>query len=68
MSKEPVVADVNTTLNDLILMMLLENFTLVPIVNNGKYVGLVSRHMILDAYFSPHFYLLWYFVRTMIDT
>ncbi len=56
MTKEPVIADINTSINDLIQMMLLENFTIVPIVNNGKYVGLVSRHMILDAYLSPHYF------------
>ncbi len=57
MSKEPTVADINTSINDLIQMMLLENFTIVPIVKNNKYVGMVSRHMIMDAYMSPHYYL-----------
>ncbi len=57
MTTEPTVADSNTSINDLIQMMLLENFTIVPITNNNKYVGLVSRHMIMDAYLSPHFYL-----------
>ncbi len=57
MSKEPTVADINISINDLIQMMLLENFTIVPIVNNNRYVGVVSRHMIMDAYLSPQYYL-----------
>ena len=56
MSTEPTTAHVNTTADDLIQMMLLENFTILPIVNdNRNYVGLVSRHTIMDAYLSPYF-------------
>jgi CBS domain-containing protein len=58
MAKEPTVAEVNTSVSDLIQMMLLENFTIVPIVHNKKYAGIVSRNMIMDAYLSPEYYLL----------
>lgn len=55
MSAEVETADINSSTDDLIQMMLLNNFTVVPIMNNEKYVGIVSRHMIMDAYISPSF-------------
>ncbi len=57
MTKDPAVSEVNTSVSDLIQMMLRENFTLVPIVHNNKYAGIVSRRMIVDAYLSPEYYL-----------
>ncbi len=55
MAKDPTTADVNTPVNDLIQMMLLDNFTIIPIVNHGLYVGVLSRYSIMDAAISPHF-------------
>lgn len=51
------MADRDISINDLIQMMLLENFTIVQIVHNNKYARLLSRHMIMDAYLLPHYYL-----------
>jgi len=55
MTANPTTADINTSTDDLIQMMLLNNFTLIPIVSDGKYAGLVSRHSIMDALVSPDF-------------
>lgn len=55
MTRNPTIADVNTTTNDLIQMMLLNNFTIVPIVNNGKLAGVVSRFSIMDSLVAPDY-------------
>ncbi len=58
MTKEPVTADLETSRDDLIQMMLLNNLTMIPIVSNEKYIGTVSRQVALDAFLSPDYYLL----------
>lgn len=55
MTRNPTIADVNTTTDDLIQMMLLNNFTIVPIVNNGKLAGVVSRFSIMDSLVAPDY-------------
>ena len=55
MTTDPTTADIETPGEDLIQMMLLNNFTLIPIVNKNKYVGMVSRHSIMDACVSPDY-------------
>lgn len=55
MTANPVTADINTSTDDLIQMMLLNNFTLIPILSDGKYAGIVSRHSIMDALVSPDY-------------
>jgi CBS domain-containing protein len=55
MTPNPDTADINTSTNDLIQVMLLNNYTLLPIVNNGKYAGVVSRFLIMDALVSPDY-------------
>jgi len=55
MTTDPITADIATSANDLIQMMLLNNFTLIPIVANNKYVGVVSRHIIMDTMLSPFY-------------
>lgn len=55
MNMEPITADITTSANDLIQMMLLNNFTLIPIVSNNRYAGVVSRHIIMDAMLSPFY-------------
>ena len=52
---DPTTADVNTSSDDLIQMLLLNNFSVIPIVNNKQYVGVVSRHTIMDAHLSPDY-------------
>ena len=54
MVKPPLVADAHTTPEELISMQLANRCcAVVPIINNGKYVGLVSRHMLMDVFTSP---------------
>lgn len=55
MTTEPTTADIDTSSEDLIQMMLMNNFTFIPIVNKNKYVGMVSRHSIMDACVSPDY-------------
>ncbi len=55
MSTEPMTADIDVSTNDLIQLLLLNNYTIIPIVKNGKFIGTVSRNTIMDAYLSPHF-------------
>jgi len=55
MTAKPATADIESTSEDLIQMMLLNNFTFIPIVNKNKYAGMVSRQMIMDACVSPDY-------------
>jgi CBS domain-containing protein len=55
MTVHPVTADINTGCHDLIQMMLLNNYTIIPIVSNAKCVGVVSRLSVLDANLSPRY-------------
>ncbi len=55
MTKHPATAEVNTSTDDLIQTMLLNNYTMIPILNNGKYAGVVSRFSIMDALVSPDY-------------
>lgn len=55
MNTEPTTASVDTSGDELIQMMLLNNFTIIPIVNNNQYVGVVSRHTIMETHISPYF-------------
>lgn len=56
MIKAPLTADVTTPPNDLIKMLLVNNCcAVIPIVHNNKYVGLISRHTLMDIYTSPHY-------------
>ncbi len=53
MTREPITADIDTMANELIKMMLVNNFTIIPIVRDNKFVGVVSRLSIMDTYVSP---------------
>ncbi len=56
MVKPPLVADANTTPEELIGMQLANRCcAVIPIVRSGKYAGLVSRHMLMDVFTSPHY-------------
>jgi CBS domain-containing protein len=56
MSKEPRVAGVEASTDELIEMMLENNLTVVPIVKNGKLVGVVSRSEIMSSFVEPGCY------------
>jgi predicted transcriptional regulator len=56
MVKPPLVADASTTPEELVSMQLANRCcAVIPITNNGKYVGLVSRHLLMDIFTSPHY-------------
>jgi predicted transcriptional regulator len=56
MVKPPLVADANTTPEELIRMQLANRCcAVIPIIRSEKYVGLVSRHMLMDVFTSPHY-------------
>ena len=56
MVKTPLITDINTPLDDLVGMLLANNCcSVVALVNNNKYAGLVSRGMLMDIFTSPHY-------------
>lgn len=56
MVRPPLVADAKTTPEELISMQLANRCcAVIPIISNGKYVGLVSRHLLMDIFTSPHY-------------
>jgi CBS domain-containing protein len=56
MTPQPITADANTSCHELIQIMLVNNYTVLPIVKNGKCVGVVSRLSVMDANLSPRYY------------
>ena len=53
MSKEPKTAAIETSAEELIEMMLENNFTMIPIIKDKKLVGIVDRATLMDAYIEP---------------
>lgn len=56
MSKKLITAGLDTPQEELINIMLENNFTIVPIVKDNRLVGIVSRLDIIDAYVDPDCY------------
>ncbi len=55
MTADPVTADANASCFELIQTMLLNNYTVVPVVINGKCAGVVSRLSVMDAHLAPRY-------------
>jgi hypothetical protein len=56
MVKTPITADINTSPEELIQMLLVNNCcAVVTILNHGKYAGVVSRHLLMDVFTSPYY-------------
>ncbi|MEW6602440.1 MAG: CBS domain-containing protein, partial [Nitrospirota bacterium] len=53
MSKEPITAGIETRAEDLVEMMLENNFTMVPIIKDRRLVGIVDRASLMEAYIEP---------------
>lgn len=53
MSGSPLTADIDTPVMKLIEMMIDNRFTVIPIVSNKRFVGLVSRQEIIEAHVDP---------------
>ncbi len=56
MSKVPVTADPETSIEDLSKMMVENNYSVIPIVKGKKLLGVVSGREIVDTYVEPHLY------------
>ncbi len=55
MTKAPLIAKLDTSLNELAGMMLNNRYSIIPIVNaSNKLVGVVSKQMMLDAHLAPY--------------
>lgn len=55
MSENTVTADINTPVRDILNIMLDKNVIRLPITEEGRLVGIVSRCDILKAYIEPEF-------------
>ena len=53
MSGLPATADINTTAEELIDIMVENNFTTIPITKNERLVGIVDRCSMMDFFMSP---------------
>lgn len=53
MSGIPKTADINTSAEELIDIMVENNFTMIPITKNSRLVGVVDRCSMMDFYMSP---------------
>lgn len=54
--KPPLVADSNATPEEPVSMQLDNRCcAAIPIIHNGKYVGLVSRHLLMEVFTSPYY-------------
>ncbi|MCK5505568.1 MAG: CBS domain-containing protein, partial [Thermodesulfovibrionia bacterium] len=53
MSGAPETADIETSVEDLIEMMIKNNSTMVPITKNDKLAGIIDRCSIMEGYMAP---------------
>jgi CBS domain-containing protein len=51
----PIVTDADTPTKELINLLLKSCCSIVTVVKDNKYVGVVSRHMLMDIFTSPHY-------------
>ena len=51
----PVIADASTSTDELMNLLLKSCCSVVMVVKDNKYVGVVSRHMLMDIFTSPHY-------------
>lgn len=51
----PIVTDADTPPKELISLLLKSCCSVVTVVKDKKYVGVVSRHMLMDIFTSPHY-------------
>ncbi len=51
----PLIADADTPPKELISLLLKSCCSVVTVVKDKKYVGVISRHMLMDIFTSPHY-------------
>ncbi len=56
MSRTPITADRDMSLDDLAKIMFENNYSVIPIVKGKKLVGIVSAREIIETYVEPHLY------------
>ncbi len=56
MSKVPVTAGPDTSVEDLSRMMIENNYSFIPIVKGKKLLGIISGREIVETYVEPHLY------------
>jgi CBS domain-containing protein len=56
MTKEPLTVDINTSLKDVLAIMIEKNIIRIPVTDESRLVGVISRRDILRHYLQPeHF-------------
>ena len=51
----PLVADAETPTKELISLLVKSCCSVVTVMKDNKYVGVISRHMLMDIFTSPHY-------------
>jgi CBS domain-containing protein len=51
----PLIAEADTSTKELIGLLLKSCCSVVTVVKDKKYVGVISRHMMMDIFTSPHY-------------
>ena len=51
----PIVVNADTPMDELINLLLKSCCSIVTVVRDGKYAGVVSRHMMMDIFTSPNY-------------
>ncbi len=51
----PSIADAATSTHDIVSLLLKSCCSVVAVVKDGKYVGVISRHMMMDIFTSPNY-------------
>ena len=51
----PLIAEADTPTKELISLLLKSCCSVVTVVKDKKYVGVISRHMLMDIFTSPHY-------------
>jgi predicted transcriptional regulator len=51
----PIVVDTGTSVDELINLLLKSCCSIVTVVHENRYMGVVSRHMLMDILTSPHY-------------
>jgi predicted transcriptional regulator len=51
----PIIVDADTPTDELINLLLKNCCSVITVVRDGKYVGVVSRHMMMDIFTFPNY-------------
>jgi len=51
----PLITDADTPTKELINLLLKSCCSVITVIKDKKYVGVISRHMLMDIFTSPHY-------------